>query len=206
MTSLDKHKVTSIADYYADEGARERCHRVKAGDIYACEEIAKVIAEQLTHLKGFTLIPVPSRSGVATNNLTICLALAKFTGAHVLDCIKGSSRVSLYDLKKEGATISPELLSLYLTKESEHLTGPCYVFDAVVDTGTTMAACLSLLKEYDALPLTYAMTERTRYVNTPNSPSEPGLITPKAPSPETAHINHNNDITTPETRHFKHRR
>lgn len=159
---MNKQLIISIADYYADPGARNLSHRIKRGDLYACSEMAKKLAEQLVFPPNSVFVPAPSRTGFPTNNLTICLELARLTGGTVSDCIRGKPRPSLYHLKKAGHPITPDLLSLTLADKPS--PGPTFVFDAVVDSGMTMSACVNLFPKDTVTALTYAMTDRRNII------------------------------------------
>lgn len=155
---MEKSDILSFADYYQDDGARELSHKVKSHDLYACTEMARIIAEKIRLPANAVLIPVPSRHGYATNNLTICTALAKITGSKISDCLSGKARESLYALKKSGQSIPADFL--HITFNGPEPDGALFLFDAVVDSGATMQSCRALFKTNIPTPFTYAMTGR----------------------------------------------
>lgn len=134
-----------VFDYYDDPGARSLAHQVKSGDLNACQEVADKICAALQFSPGTTLVPVPSRRGYATNNLTICLMIAKKMNIDVNDCLAGEARPSLYDLKKQAG--SPGDLNVKFHAKGALPTSPCIIFDAVCDSGLTINAALSVFSD-----------------------------------------------------------
>lgn len=153
-----KERILCVADYYGTDGARELAHRVKKNDIFACEAVAEAILKQGLIPPGATLIPIPSRAGFATNNLTICIMLSKKMEIMVSDCIGGAPRSSLYDVKKNGEDASELFFGFFL--KNEEPDGDCFLFDAVVDTGMTLSAASKLFQKNEPSFVSYAMVDK----------------------------------------------
>lgn len=153
-----KESILCVADYYGTDGARELAHRVKQNDIFACEAVTEAILKQGLIPPGATLIPIPSRAGFATNNLTICIMLSKKMDIMVSDCVGGAPRSSLYDLKKNGEAASESFFGFFLKEEEPG--GDCFLFDAVVDTGMTLSAARKLFQKNEPSFVSYAMVDK----------------------------------------------
>jgi len=125
--------VVTVGDYSGD--LRELAHLVKAGDpegIYLAGELMSEIVSD-----GSILVPVPSREGYATTTLNLCESIVKHNpSCQVYDVLKGASRESLYELKKQGKTLTEDELGLTLYGDLPE-GSPVYLVDNVVATGAT---------------------------------------------------------------------
>jgi adenine/guanine phosphoribosyltransferase-like PRPP-binding protein len=133
-------RIEHVASYYETPGARELAHRAKAGDPDSIHQMAQEMAAHVPAQA--TLVPVPGRTGQAGFTLSLAHAIAAKTGATVADALRGTSRESLYHLKKTGQPL-PDL-GLTLTTP---LKGHVIAIDNVAATGHTARAVHSLLPE-----------------------------------------------------------
>ena len=156
---INKNKIRSklicFNDYYASEGARDLAHRAKAGDDGACIEIAHEIAASVRFPANAVLVPIPSSSGVAGNNLLICEEIASRLGLKVADCIEGKQREKLYDLKKQGVDVKSDFFGFGL-KDTPPI-GTYFLFDIVVDKASTMLAAKSVFKDKATFCIAHSM-------------------------------------------------
>lgn len=132
--------VTAAVDYYGDKGARQLAHAAKQGDEQSIKAMAARMAPSIP--AGSTLVPVPSRSGVATTSLQLANAIAAITGSPVSDVLRGSDRPSLYDAKHAGKTLTTADFGYSL--QADPGANPVLI-DNVFATGTTLAAIRSAL-------------------------------------------------------------
>lgn len=136
-------------EYYTD-GVPEICHAAKDGDAGAIRKMAEEMAKDL---KGDEiLVPVPSRSGIATITRRLADEISKISGCKVENVLRGPTRESLYELKKNGQAITPEMLGLQASHIPE---GKVMLVDNVVATGTTARAAMKAIP--GAWMLAYAM-------------------------------------------------
>ena len=143
------HRCTYCHEYYTGD-ARELCHAAKDGDIEAIMRMAREMGRYVS--PGDILVPVPSHTGRATMTLELAKQIAWNSGARVEDVLIGSSRKSLYELKKDGVSIPDGFFGLRLVRPVE---GRTWLVDNVVATGSTAREALKLLP--DAHVLAYAM-------------------------------------------------
>lgn len=127
--------VISVTTY--NEKAKKLAHAVKDGDADAINIMAKEMAAMVP--ANAVLIPMPSRSGRATNMKDLAEAISKITGAPVADVLTGKKRKSLYEAKKKGETISADDLKMQLIGKLPNGKVPVVV-DNVLATGATFKA------------------------------------------------------------------
>jgi len=127
--------VISVTTY--NEKAKKLAHAVKDGDADAIDMMAKEMAAMVP--ANAVLIPMPSRSGRATNMKDLAEAISKITGAPVADVLTGKKRKSLYEAKKKGETISADDLKMQLIGKLPNGKVPVIV-DNVLATGATFKA------------------------------------------------------------------
>jgi predicted amidophosphoribosyltransferase len=127
--------VISVTTY--NEKAKKLAHAVKDGDADAINIMAKEMAAMVP--ANAVLIPMPSRSGRATNMKDLAEAISKITGAPVADVLTGKKRKSLYEAKKKGETISVDDLKMQLIGKLPNGKVPVVV-DNVLATGATFKA------------------------------------------------------------------
>lgn len=129
-------KVDVAVSYYNTPGARELAYAAKRGDENAIASMADAMAKLVKPTD--ILVPVPSRSGVATETLALANAIAEKTGAKVENALRGASRMSRYEAKKSGLEMTKKDIGL----EPASLTGNYVLVDNVVATGMTMRAAV----------------------------------------------------------------
>jgi len=142
-------RCTYCHEYYTGD-ARELCHAAKDGDIDAIMRMAREMCRYVSPED--ILVPVPSHTGRATMTLELAKQIAWNSGARVEDVLVGSSRKSLYELKKEGVEVPEGFFGLRLVRPVE---GRIWLVDNVVATGSTAREALKLLP--GAHVLAYAM-------------------------------------------------
>lgn len=124
---------------YRKDGRNETAHAMKNGERWA---IFKAAAEMVEYIpNNAVLVPMPSHTGRATYTKDLCRLIARDTAAEVCDCLKGTPRETLYNLKKQGRHILPAKLGFYLSQPlpaGKHVL----IIDNVVATGTTAAAAV----------------------------------------------------------------
>lgn len=128
-------------EYYDASGLyREISHGLKHGDDNAIEVASKQMAKLVP--PNSILVPVPSHNGSAECTLKLANAIARVTGSEVVDALKGKSRRSLYEMKKNGEKINSDYLGFYLDKPIKSGKNVIFV-DNVIATGTTANAALA---------------------------------------------------------------
>lgn len=136
----------SAASYYSTPGARLLAHQLKQGGHWA----AKAMAEDMVKLlpENGILIPIPSRSGIASSSLSIANHLACLTGLPVRDVIEGHSRESIYTLKKQRTVVRSDYFGYRLRS---YVAGNIVLIDGVCATGVTARAAASLFSSRPTL-------------------------------------------------------
>jgi DNA repair protein RadC/predicted amidophosphoribosyltransferase len=132
---VSDENVISVTNY--DEKAKKLAHAVKNGDADAIDIMAKEMAVKVP--ENAVLIPMPSRSGKATNMKDLAEVISKISGAPVADVLTGKKRESLYEAKKKGETISADDLKMQLNGELPKGKIPI-IIDNVLATGATFKA------------------------------------------------------------------
>lgn len=141
------------ADYYGTEGAREISHSFKNNNKEAINIMAREMSKYIN--SNDSIIPVPSRNGIATNTLELANSLSKLTGAKVFNILKGKPRDSIYYIKKRGEDLS------YIDfgyKLIDDIPSNPVLIDGVYDTGTTLRNVLKLIP--DARIVVFAKTNK----------------------------------------------
>ena len=135
--------IHAAGEYYAFSN-REIAHAIKDGDPAAIRTAAKAMSQLLPKSDHRLLVPVPSHVGVATYTLRLAKALAQSGCGLVYNVLKWTEREPLYSLKQRGIYPAPEALGFFLQSPVPAGWEIAFV-DNVVATGTTAAACLSLI-------------------------------------------------------------
>lgn len=148
--------ISVVGEYYTQDNIlRSLCHGIKDGNAGDIARAARLMAKLVR--PGDTLVPIPSRTGVATTAKLLAEAISKITGAPVADILKGASRKSMYEMKKGGTIPGEEFLGLRLEGEPPENT----VFvDNVVASGTTARAALRLVPGSRLIALANASTHQ----------------------------------------------
>jgi len=147
--------VSYYADYYGTPGARELAHKLKENDPEAIYTIATKMANYID--SDDSIIPIPSRSGKATNTLQLANIISEITGAKVYDIIKGKSRESIYDVKKRGDSVSTIDFGYRLTAKPPR--NPVLI-DGVYATGTTLRSALNLIPNARIVVFAKSITQK----------------------------------------------
>ena len=137
--AVDKD-VISVTDY--NERARELAQAVKRGDIGAINTMAKEMAVKVP--SNAVLVPMPSKTGKATNMKILAEAISKISMAPVADVLTGKNRKSLYEAKKKGESISADDLKMELSGKLPKGKIPI-IIDNVLATGTTFRAAKDVI-------------------------------------------------------------
>lgn len=138
--------------YYKGK-TRELVHAVKLQETWAIQIIGDFLAKQVH--PGDILIPMPSRSGIATDTKTLSDYIAKKTGATVLDCLQTSPRESIYQTKNTGRSPKQVLLDFKLVCDI-HPEKKVFIVDNVIGTGYSMHSAQKRLP-FKTEPLVYAV-------------------------------------------------
>jgi len=152
---VDGIRFISHGHYY--EGINNwLCHKLKENDPQAIAYCARQLAKMLP--ENAVVIPIPGHHGFALQTLYLAKAINEQSGGiiPVANVLKGNSRVSNYQAKKEGHLLSAKELGFRqvapLPKGKE-----LYLLDNVVDTGTTAKAAIKALG--GGIVLSYAMSD-----------------------------------------------
>lgn len=131
-------------EYYDASGLyREISHGLKNGDDNAIEIASRQMAKLVP--PDSILVPVPSHTGNAECTLKLANAIARITGSEVVDALKGKSRRSLYEMKKNGERIDSDYLGFHLDRKLPEGKNIVFV-DNVIATGTTANAALATVE------------------------------------------------------------
>ena len=114
-------------------------HLVKLGDTDAIERTARRLAPMIP--SNAVLIPMPGRTGRATDMLTLAEAISKLTGNEVKDILRGKERESQRNAKLSGQGLTAGELAMTATEEVPVGMVPVFI-DNVVDTGATAEAAV----------------------------------------------------------------
>lgn len=147
-------KIIGSAPY---DAVRDTCRAVKEGDLDAIKTAARQIAYALP-IRAM-LIPIPSHKGTTEINYRFATAILNATrengrDALIADCLEGTARESLYDLKHKG--MDPKGCDLgirwkktYKDQDFRFLQALNYIpvfVDNVVDTGATITAAVKAVQ------------------------------------------------------------
>lgn len=135
---MDEVKVVACRDYLWDWGAKELSHQIKDGSMEAIRQAANDMSWKIGCL--MTLVPVPSRNGIAEQTLLLARELERITGCRVADILKGRKRESLYELKKRDPEFVPQDEFFGFHTDYEGSRFGMVLLDNVYDTGATAMA------------------------------------------------------------------
>ena len=132
------------------------CHKLKDNDPQAIEYCARQLAKMLP--KNAVIVPIPGHHGYAVQTLNLARAISEQSNGNipVANVLKGISRVSNYQAKKDGQPLSAEELGFHQVRTLPKGKVP-YLLDNVVDTGTTAKAAVKALG--GGIVLSYAMSD-----------------------------------------------
>ena len=131
------------------------CHKLKENDPQAIAYCARQLAKMLP--ENAVVIPIPGHHGFALQTLYLARAINEQSGGiiPVANVLKGNSRMSNYQAKKEGSLLPAEELGFRQVAPLPKGKVP-YLLDNVVDTGTTAKAAINALG--GGIVLSYAMS------------------------------------------------
>ena len=118
---------------------------------YCARQLVKMLPENAV------VVPIPGHHGFALQTLYIARAINEQSGGiiPVANVLKGNSRMSNYQAKKEGSLLPAEELGFRQVAPLPKGKVP-YLLDNVVDTGTTAKAAINALG--GGIVLSYAMS------------------------------------------------
>lgn len=131
------------------------CHKLKENDPQAIAYCARQLVKMLP--ENAVVIPIPGHHGFALQMLYLAKAINEQSGGiiPVANVLKGNSRMSNYQAKKEGSLLPAEELGFRQVAPLPKGKVP-YLLDNVVDTGTTAKAAINALG--GGIVLSYAMS------------------------------------------------
>ena len=131
------------------------CHKLKENDPRAITYCARQLVKMLP--ENAVVVPIPGHHGFALQTLYLARAINEQSGGiiPVANVLKGNSRMSNYQAKKEGSLLPAEELGFRQVAPLPKGKVP-YLLDNVVDTGTTAKAAINALG--GGIVLSYAMS------------------------------------------------
>ena len=131
------------------------CHKLKENDPQAITYCARQLVKMLP--ENAVVVPIPGHHGFSLQTLYIARAINEQSGGiiPVANVLKGNSRMSNYQAKKEGSLLPAEELGFRQVAPLPKGKVP-YLLDNVVDTGTTAKAAINALG--GGIVLSYAMS------------------------------------------------
>ena len=131
------------------------CHKLKENDPQAITHCARQLVKMLP--ENAVVVPIPGHHGFALQTLYLARAINEQSGGiiPVANVLKGNSRMSNYQAKKEGSLLPAEELGFRQVAPLPKGKVP-YLLDNVVDTGTTAKAAINALG--GGIVLSYAMS------------------------------------------------
>lgn len=151
---VDGIRFISHGHYY--EGINNwLCHKLKENDPQAIAYCARQLVKMLP--ENAVVIPIPGHHGFALQTLYLARAINEQSGGiiPVANVLKGNSRMSNYQAKKEGSLLPAEELGFRQVAPLPKGKVP-FLLDNVVDTGTTAKAAINALG--GGIVLSYAMS------------------------------------------------
>ena len=153
-----KYNYITTGEYYS-HGRNSIAHGMKNGNPKSIARAASEMSKFVT--PDVTLIPMPGHTGVATYTKELAEQIATLTGAKVCDIMRGSTRETFYDIKKNGGHVEKNYLGLYLISKLPE--GKIMIIDNCISTGTTAAAALDLTKR--GVVLAYAIVGKAKHID-----------------------------------------
>lgn len=146
---MDGIKFTSAGLYYSD-GLRALAHSMKANDRESIKKAAIIIAPLIP--KDSCLIPAPGRNGYADHTLVLAEEIVRLTGIAYRDILKGKPRMSQYEAKQNGNSLTEKDLAFYAISKVPEGLNPI-VLDNVIGSGLTGKAAIHALGKGSVLAL-----------------------------------------------------
>lgn len=154
QVEVDGIRFTSASRYY-DGDAQKIAHLLKDNNPKAIEMVAARLSNMISPFA--VIVPIPNRCGYARETLELAKVLSKYSGVPIADVLKGNERSSLYDMKKQGKTLSEQELGFRQTEALPFYRTPI-LLDNVTATGTTAKAAYHALGNRGEI-LTYAIDD-----------------------------------------------
>jgi len=134
------------------------CHKLKENDPRAITYCARQLVKMLP--ENAVVIPIPGHHGFALQTLYFARAINEQSDGiiPVANVLKGYNRVSNYQAKKEGHSLSADELGFHQVRPLPDGRVP-YLLDNCVDSGETAKAAYHALGDKGII-LSYAMSER----------------------------------------------
>ena len=101
------------------------------------------------------MVPMPSHTGAATYTLQLANLMSEISGAKVLDCLKGTPRLTNYAAKRSGHSLRLTDFGFYLSDDLPEDKVVCLI-DNCIDRGATAFAAANVIGR--CVVLSYAMT------------------------------------------------
>ena len=142
---------------YYDPEVRKVAKELKTETPSAIKKAVDFLSQQVT--ENDVLIPMPSRTGKATDTQALAEQIASKTGAKVFNCLVGKARESIYELKLKNENVSQFNFNFQINCEIPKATN-YFIVDNVIGTGVSMKNALQkVVKEIgeNVSPLVYAI-------------------------------------------------
>ena len=149
--------VSNKAKSYFDPEVRKIAKELKVENKSAISKAVKFLSQQVT--ENDVLIPMPSRTGKATDTQKLAEQLAITTGAKVFNCLVGKERDSIYEMKQNNQNVSKFDFNFQINCEIPKAKN-YFIVDNVIGTGVSMKNALEkVIKEVgeNVSPLVYAI-------------------------------------------------
>ena len=146
--------------YYFDPSARSVAHGIKEGNMQAITTAARAMKGAIPKDRPVILVPIPSRKGYSTTTLLLAKELQRQSegDVRVIDALKGNSRQSLYEAKKQGmGKFDTAWFGFHLTQDLPKDTDLLFI-DNVESTGATMKAAIAVCGRGKGLVYAYDET------------------------------------------------
>ena len=132
------------------------CHKLKENNSQAINYCARQLVKMLPD--NAVIVPIPGHYGYAVQTLYLARAISEQSNWNipVANVLKGISRMSNYQAKKDGQPLSAEELGFRQVRVLPKGKLP-YLLDNVVDTGATAKAAFKALG--CGIVLSYAMSD-----------------------------------------------
>ena len=134
VTSIKKYAIA--LGYYSDCYFKDLSLRVKHGEKDAILEVAPKLASFVN--KDSVLVPIPGHLGECTYTWEMAKAIAKISGATIIDALGGFARKSSYECKQEGKLHNKAVW--FFKREDVPAKKHIVLIDNVVATGETANA------------------------------------------------------------------
>lgn len=167
--------VSGKSKNYYDPEVRKVAKELKTQTPSAIKKAVDFLSQQVS--ENDVLIPMPSRTGKATDTQALAEQIASKTGAKVFNCLVGKARESIYELKLKNENVSQFDFNFQINCEIPKATN-YFIVDNVIGTGVSMKNALQkVVKEIgeNVSPLVYAI-DLTNISKVVDSNGEPMVV------------------------------